>query len=141
MAGSATLYTEQAVLGHTLNFATMTRPSAVYVSLTLAAPTPDASNPGSEVAGNGYARQPATFALTSGSSNIAANTGTIAFPAATAGWGGVGYFALHDAPTGGNRLYWGPLVDPADGITPITRNILSGDIVRFTAGVLEVIAT
>lgn len=88
--------------------------------------------------GNGYARQAATFALLTSPANIAANMATLAYPTATANWGALGFFEIWSALTGGQRLYWGPLVDPADGVTPITRNVLSGDTVRFTAGVIQV---
>lgn len=141
MAGSATLTVEQAVLGHTLGFSTMTAVTAVFIALDAASPAPTNTTPGAEVVGNGYARQPCTFALLTTPANVAANTTTIAYPAATASWGGLGYWEVWSALTGGQRLYWGPLVDPADGVTPITRTVLGGDIVRFQAGVIQIVAT
>lgn len=141
MAGSASLAVEQAVLGHTLGFSTMARVTSPFIVLCAAAPAPTNTTPGVEVVGNGYARQPATFALLTTPPNIAANLGTIAFPAATASWGALGFWEVWDSLTAGNRLYWGPLVDPADGVTPITRVVLGGDIVRFQAGVIQVQAT
>ena len=138
MAGSATTYTEQAVLAHSLGYAAMTMPAGVYVGLCTTPPT--AGIPGTPVAGGGYVRVSATFALATGTgtNTIAANTATLEFPAATAPWGVIGWFELYDALTGGTRLYWGPLVDPTDGVTPITRNIQTADIMRFTAGALQV---
>jgi len=47
-------------------------------------------------------------------------------------------FDSKNAATAGNRLYWGPLVDPTDGTTPITRNINAGDILRLSANQLSV---
>lgn len=142
MPGSATLTTEQAVLGHTLGFSTMTKTTTAYIGLCAAAPAPTATTGGSELAGNAYARQAVTFALASSPPNIAANVAAIVFPIATPGnWGAVGYFELWTAATGGTRLYWGPLVDPVDGVTPISRNVLAGDSVRFQPGVIEVQAT
>ena len=138
MPGSATTYTEQGVLGHTLGFASMAHPTSVFLGLCTTPPT--AAIGGTEVAAGGYARQATVFAIST-PANMAANTATIEFPAATASWGTVGYFEVWDALTVGTRLYWGPLVDPADGVTPITRNVQSGDIVRFTAGVIQVKAT
>jgi len=141
MAGSATVYLEQAVLNHTLGTTAFVMPVAVWVALTTSAPTP--TTRGIEVSGGAYGRQQATFALTSSGTSpaVSANTATVQFPAATANWGTIGWFELWDNATAGNRLYWGPLVDPSDGITPITRNILTGDILRFQAGVLQVQAT
>jgi hypothetical protein len=117
----------------------MAQPSSVWLGLCTAQPS--ASIAGSEVAGGGYARRQMVFALASSPPNVAANTATVEFPVATAPWGTIGWFELWDATSGGNRLYWGPLVDPADGITPITRDVQTGDIVRFGASVLQVQAT
>lgn len=141
MPGSATLYTQGWVLTHTLAIQVMPAPIGTFVGLTTTAP--DSINRGTEVAGGGYLRQNLTFALQSPpNGNVAANTATVEFPAATATWGAIGWFEIWDVPLGlGNRLYWGPLVDPSDGVTPITRTVLSGDIIRFQAGVLQVSAT
>ncbi len=141
MPGSATLHTEQGVLGHTLGFAAMAHPAGVFIGLSAATPPPTSTVPGVEVVGNGYARQSAVFALLSTPPNIAANSATLQFPAATAAWGVIGFFEVWDAATAGNRLYWGPLVDPVDGITPVTRAVLGGDIVRLSAGTIQVQAT
>ena len=140
MPGSATTYTQSGVLGHTLGFAPMTMPTGVFVGLCAATQPPSAATGGAEVAGDGYARQPAVFADTA-TPNIAANTATLAFGPAAAPWGAIGFFEIWSALTSGTRLYWGPLVDPVDGITPLTRNVLAGDIVRFSAGVIQVRAT
>lgn len=135
MPGSATTYLEQRVLSHTLAYGPMAAPAAVYVGLCTTTPT--AALGGTEVAGGGYARLGATFAA-GVASNLAVNAATLEFPLATGNWGSIGYFELWDASTAGNRLYWGPLVDPADGVTPITRTITNGDIMRITAGALQV---
>jgi hypothetical protein len=139
--GSATTYVEQQTLGHTLAFAAMTMPAGAFIALCASATPPTAGTGGTEPVGNGYARQSAVFALITPPPTIAANTATISFPAATATWGTVGYFEIWSALTGGNRLYWGPLVDPADGVTPITRTVQTGDIIRLTAGTIKVQAT
>ena len=138
MPGSATSYLRQNVLGHTLNFATYARPSAIYVGLTTTAPSATAGGLEIVTAGTGYARQAATMALSGGRTDLAVNTATIEYPPATTNWGAIGYFELWDAVTAGNRLYWGPLVDPTDGMTPIIRNINAGDILRLSANQLSV---
>ena len=139
MSGTATLYLEQRVLGHTLGFAAYTMPANIYVGLCTSLPSSGLG--GTEVVSGGYARQHGTFALAVSPANVASNSATIEFPAATAPWGTVGWFELWDAATTGNRLYWGVLVDPSDGVTPITRDIQPGDILRFSAGVIWVQAT
>ena len=139
MAGTATVYTETAVLGHSLGFASMPMPAAVFVGLTSSAPS--ASVPGSEVVGGGYTRQPTTFAIATGGPTVqAANAATIAWASATAAWGTIGWSEIWDALSGGTRLYWGQLVDPTDGVTPITRSVQVGDVVRLQAGALLVVA-
>jgi hypothetical protein len=135
MPGSATLWLEQQVLGHTLGFAAMAMPS-IFVGLCTTAPT--STQGGTEVAGGAYSRQGAGFALIATPPNIAANTDSVEYLPATAPWGTVGWFELWDSSTMGNRLYWGPLVDPTDGVTPISRTITVDDIMRFSAGVLQV---
>jgi hypothetical protein len=138
MAGSATDYLRQRVLSHTLGFGAFTMPANVYVGITTSAPT--ASTPGAEIptAGTGYVRRNATFALAAGRTDLANNTATLEYPPATINWGTVGYFEVWDALTAGNRLYWGPLVDPTDGITQVTRTIAAGDILRLSANQISV---
>jgi hypothetical protein len=119
----------------------MTVPAGCFIALCLATPQPTASTAGVEVAGGAYARQSAVFALTTPPPTIAANTATISFPAATAAWGTIGFFEIWSAVTNGNRLYWGPLVDPTDGVTPITRTVQTSDLVRLAAGTIHIQAT
>jgi len=138
MPGSATDYLRQRVLSHSLSFGAFTMPTGVYVGLCTSAPS--ATTGGAEIptAGSGYARQHPTFALSAGRTDLAVNTAVAEFPPATTNWGAIGYFELWDAVTAGNRLYWGPLVDPTDGMTPIIRNINAGDILRLSVNQLSV---
>ena len=138
MPGSATDYLRQRVLSHSLAFGAYTAPTNIYVGLSTTQPA--GTTPGLEVAtgATGYVRQRATMALSAGRTDLAVNTATMEYPPATTNWGAIGYFELWDAVTGGNRLYWGPLVDPTDGVTPITRNINAGDILRLSANQLSV---
>ena len=138
MSGSASLGVEQAMLSHTLGIGPVAAVSRAYVALCLASLVPDERVRGVEVSGNGYARMAASFQVLVSPPNMAANTTTVAFPIAAAPWGVLGYFELWDASTGGNRLYWGALVDPADGTTPITLSVSAGDVLRFSAGALGV---
>jgi hypothetical protein len=138
VSGSASLGVEQAMLSHTLGIGPVAAVSRAYVALCLASLVPDERTVGREVSGNGYARMAASFQVLASPPNMAANTTTVAFPIASAPWGVLGYFELWDAPAGGNRLYWGALVDPADGTTPITLSVSAGDVLRFSAGALGV---
>ncbi len=135
MSGSASLDLERSLLQHTLAIAPMPVLGRVYVALCLTAPTETAS--GVEASGGGYSRTPATFALMASPSNAASNASSVEFLAATSAWGTIGYFEIWTAATGGTRLYWGQLLDPADGV-PIEMDVAAGDIVRFSAGALVV---
>lgn len=132
MPGSATSYLQQRVLGHTLGFAAYTMPTTIYVGLCTSLPS--AITGGLEIAISGYARRTSAFALVGGRIDLANNTATMEWAPATAPWGSVGWFELWDAATAGSRLYWGPLVDPTDGVTPVQRFINTGDIMRLPAG-------
>jgi hypothetical protein len=116
----------------------------VYVGLYTAAPSD--SGGGTEVSGNAYARVKtavgSTQALTdwkssqndslasTGTGGNTTNTNAINFATPTATWGTVTHFALYDALTGGNELFWGPLT--------ISKTINQSDTVTFPAGTLSV---
>jgi hypothetical protein len=68
--------------------------------------------------------------LNAPSSGASANAGAITFPQATGGSSTVSYFALLDAVTSGNMLFFGALTTPV----AITTNITPS----FTAGALTV---
>lgn len=84
--------------------------ATVYVALFTA--TPGAGGGGTEVTGNAYARA----AVTNNTSNFPnasagskSNGAIINFPTPTGNWGTITSFAIFDAVTGGNLLYFGNL--------------------------------
>ena len=93
----------------------------VYVALLTAAPSD--SGGGTEVSGGSYARVAVTASManwagtqssgsttaSTGTSGTTSNNSTITFPAPTANWGTVTYFAVYDQATGGNLIYWAAL--------------------------------
>lgn len=100
---------------------TFTPPATTYVGLLTAAPS-DAGG-GTEVTGGSYARVAVTSSLanwagtqaagstvaSSGTGGTTSNNGSITFPAPTANWGVVTHFAVYDAATAGNLLFWAAL--------------------------------
>jgi hypothetical protein len=119
-------YLEDALINGTLRATTYTAPTTVYVALFLNDPGEDAS--GTEVSGNGYARQSATFAAPS---NGAASTDAdVQFPQATGTQGTVTHFAIFDALTTGNMLYHGALT--------ASKTIETGDVFKIATGNLTV---
>lgn len=108
-------------------------PATLYVALMLAGA--NAQGGGVEVSGGSYARVAVTNSnvyWTGPSATwpaVCSNVDAITFPAATADWGTVGFFAIYDAPTGGNLIWWGSLATSED--------IPSGDTYSITAGNLN----
>ncbi len=98
-------YLELKMLDHALGTSAFTMPSNVYVALFTSDPT-DAGS-GTEVSGNGYARQVATFS--SASSGSTSNSSAIEFTASGGSFGTVSHFGIFDALTSGNLLYHGAL--------------------------------
>lgn len=131
MAGSKSDFLENELLDHVLGGGDYSRPATVYVALYTVAPT-DAGG-GTEVSGGSYARVAVTNNDTNwpAASNGAKANGTeITFPTATADWGTVVAFAILDAASDGNFLYWGDLTQE--------KTINDGDTAKFAVGDLDV---
>ena len=124
--GAFTDYLENKLLDHVLRNTAYTSPTTVYVALFTAAP--GEAGGGTEVSGGGYARQAVTFGAPSAGST--SNSADITFPTATANWGTITHFAIFDASTGGNMLYYGQLT------SSVTVN--SGQQLTIPAGNLTI---
>jgi hypothetical protein len=125
-------YLENALLNGTLrNTATgggyASGLAAVFVGLHTANPG-EVDPTTSEVTGGSYARTAITFgAPVAGSSS---NDALVTFPTATASWLTVTHFAIYNAATLGNELYWGALT--------VNKTVDSGDIFTIPIGNLAV---
>jgi hypothetical protein len=119
-------YLENALINATLRNTSYTSPTTVYLALYTDDPT-DADT-GTEVTGNGYARQSITFG--SPSNGASTNTAAIEFPQATGSWGTVSYIGIRDASTAGNLLYHTAL--------DASKAIATGDVFRVAIGSLSV---
>jgi hypothetical protein len=131
MAGSKSNYLELKLLDHVLGGGDYSRPATVYIALYTAAPT-DAGG-GTEVSGGSYVRT----AVTNNNTNFPAASGgaksngtDITFVEATVSWGTVVAFAIFDAVSGGNMLYWGDLT--------VNKTIEAGDTAKFAAGDIDI---
>lgn len=121
-------YLENKILDHVLANTTYTSPTTVYIGLSTGSFADD--NSGTELTGNGYARQAMAFdAAVSGATD---NTSNVDFPAATASWGTVSHYGLFDASTGGNLLIHGAFT--------ASKAIGTGDVLRIAAGELDITA-
>jgi len=106
---------------------------APYVGLFSAAPLNNAAA-GTELAGNGYQRQPITFGAPApdgtGNVQIMSNTSNIQFGPAIADWLQAVAFGIFDAQSNGNLLYWATLTTP--------KIVQQGDFGQFAPGSLVV---
>lgn len=129
---SFTNYTENLVLNWLLTTNSATRPTAWYVGLFTAAPSDTGG--GTEVSGNGYAREATGTITVSGTDTTATNAAAIEFdPASGGNWGSITHAAIFDASTGGNMIAWAQLTT--------SRTINDGDVFRIPAGSLTVTLT
>ena len=122
-------YLENALVNATLRNTSYTSPATIYVALYTTDPT-DADT-GTEVAGNGYARQSVAFSAPS--NGATSNSAAVEFPQATGSWGTVAYIGLRDASSGGNLLYHTAL--------DASKAIATGDVFRIAIGSLTVTLT
>lgn len=127
--GSFADYWEDEILDHIFGKGAYSPPT-IYVGLSTADPTDDASGL-AEPSGGAYARvgtEAADWSTASG--GALSNAKDIVFPEATGNWGIITHFALFDAGSGGNMLAHGALSD--------SETIASGKTARFPAGDLGV---
>lgn len=124
-------YLEVAFLNHFLRNVSTTAPAAVYVGLFTADPT-DTGTGSTELTGNAYARQQATFAAPVSPGGTCTTSADMTFPQATGSWGTVSHFGIFDASSGGNMLFYGAWTTP--------KTIATGDVFKVSAGSLTVTA-
>jgi len=94
---------EVQILNAILRNTTYTSPTTVYAGLFTTAPTDTTA--GTECSDSGYARLAVTFGAPSGSPSQTANTNQLDFGIAVASYTVVA-FAIFDAVSSGNQLYW-----------------------------------
>lgn len=106
------------------------RNSTVYLALYLNDPGPDAS--GTEVSGTGYGRVPITLGTPSvvNGKSTSTNSAAVNFGTAGSAWGTVSYWAIYDASTGGELLWYGTFSR--------TKTIEISDSVVIASGELSV---
>jgi len=103
------------------------RPTAWYVALYTAAPSD--SGGGTEVSGNGYAREAVTFAAATSPGGTTSNTGAVTFTASGGNWGSITHIGIHDAVSGGNLLWHGAMT--------ASKTVNDGDTLEFSIGNID----
>lgn len=126
MAGSLSNYLENIVIDHLLRNQAFTPPATVYIALYTVAPS-DAGG-GTEVTGGAYVRLALT--LTAASAGASSNSGDHTFVTATANWGTIVAFAVLDAASAGNFLFWADLTT--------NKAVNNGDTAKFLSGDLDI---
>lgn len=133
MAGSKGNYLGTEVLNSALGATAWTPPTNVYIALFTIAPS--GAGGGTEVSGGGYARVAVANTTTnwpaaSGIPPTKNNGAAFVFPTATAGWSTVVAFAIFDAASAGNLLYWGTL--------NVAKTVSTGDTLQFGIGAITI---
>lgn len=123
-------YLEEKIVDWALRATAMgTAPASVWVALHTG--DPGETGASNEVTGGSYARVEVTAGFSAhGAAGPTSNSAEILFPTASANWGTVSHWSIHDASTAGNCLF-------KDTLTA-SRNVLSGDAFRFSAGTLQI---
>jgi hypothetical protein len=116
---------ETNVLTWTFTNSAVTRPTAWYVGLFTT--DPGEASGGTEVSGNGYAREAVTFTV---SGDTASNSAAVEFDAATGSWGTITHIAVFDASTSGNQIAYAALT--------ASKAIDTGDVLRISTGELDI---
>lgn len=124
-------YLENKLIDHIFRGTSFTAPTQLWVGLFTAAPSDTGG--GTEVTGGSYARATpgansvsvwkstngTTSGASSGTGGQTSNPSALTFPAPTANWGTVTHFAIFDASTAGNMLYWAALT--------VSKTVNNGD--------------
>lgn len=121
-------YAEKKVLDHLIGKTALAMPTA-YLALSTANPL-DAGSGIAEPVGNGYTRKATAGsdwnAAAGASPGTTTNATALSFPQATGSWGIITHFAIFDALSGGNMIWYGPLT--------AAKAVASGDTLSFAAG-------
>jgi len=100
-------------------------PANVYTALYTVAPT--VSTSGTEITGNGYARQATTFGTPG--NGVISSTANVSFSCTGNAWGAITAVGITDASTSGNIMYFQTIA---------TRNVQVDDTVEFLTGNITV---
>lgn len=122
-------YSANKIVEHSTGKNAWTMPTDIYVGLFKNNPGPDIS--GDELSGDGYARLKVTFDNATG--NVIENDTQEDFPVASADWDEATHFALFDASTSGNAIWYGELGTPQTVVNGQQFRIRVGDIVLTVA--------
>lgn len=125
---------ENKILDHILKTAVCVQPVNIYIALSTADPTEDASGLAEPSNGNYARRSCATW--DAAASRALDNTQETLFNQATANWGTITHFAIFSTPTEVGVAY---MIGYGEFTTP--KNIQNGDQARIAAGECDISVT
>ena len=120
-------HAEALLLDWLMTSGSATRPTAWYVALYTAAPSD--SGGGTEVTGNGYAREAVTFAAATSPGGTTSNSGAVTFTASGGNWGSITHIGIHDALSSGQLLWHGAMT--------AAKTVNDGDTLEFSIGNID----
>ena len=120
-------HAEKLLLDWLMTTGSATRPTSWYVGLFTAAPSD--SGGGTEVSGNGYAREAVTFAAASSPGGTTSNTGNVSFTASGGNWGTITHIGIFNASSSGNLLWHGAMT--------ASKIVNDGDTLQFSTGNID----
>ena len=116
------------LLNATVGNVTFTTPATAYISLY--STSPNTTSAGTEIVGNGYSRQSATFSAAANAAT--ASNVAVTFSCTGNAWPTLKAVGVMDASTAGNLMYY----------TPITnRNVAAGSTLTFATGTITLTIT
>lgn len=118
-------WSENALLDWLMGGASPTRPTTRYLALFTAAPSD--SGGGTEVSGNGYARQ--AFTCAAAASGATSNDSAASFTASGGNFGAVTHIGVFSASSAGNLLWHGAMT--------AAKTVNDGDTLNFAIGDLD----
>lgn len=129
-------YLARKVLDHALGVAAYAMPT-VHLALFSSLVGLETGVLTNEIAAGGYQRMAVAFGAAADAEDGAQslNSAAVDFPVATADWGPMVAWALLDAATGGNVLYWGEF--PKYGDPAAYKAVYAGDSFRIRIGDLS----
>jgi hypothetical protein len=137
MAGSASNYLEEKYINAAFRGETFPVPTQLYLALYTA--SPGEAGGVNEVTGGWYVRKDMadggaiSTGFTPPADGTTSNAKNILFPAVTGSAVTITHVALHDAPTGGNMLYYTDLVQ--------AKTLQIGDVFSVPVGGMSITAT
>lgn len=123
--GSISDYLEAELLDHIFNNSAYSKPATVYLGLSTADPTDDASGL-AEPSGNGYVRKAITFSAAA--TRAIVQNGDVTFDEASGAWGTISHYGIFDAETSGNMMAHGALSASKSVVSGNTPSVASTEV-------------